>query len=366
MRDPYKIMVWGPGSLGLVAIWEILQSPAFELVGVRAYSDSKEGIDVGDLIGIDPVGIRATTNLQSLAAIECDCIIYTARDVGTFHTDDEILMLLASGRNVITPLPYQNAHLFRDKAFLKKLEMACQTGSSVFHAPGVDPDLISERVLLSLTGACTDIRYLNLREFWDCDPLDPSLLEVIGFGKSVEEAHASPMAAAVAVNFLKSVSYTTEHILGVKYDRVEAKHDYFTTPKDIDGKIFVKAGTVGRLTHRYECYVDARGAKPFFSMEYNLIMNDDMLPDDVQPDQNWIAIIEGRPSLKMAIDIKASMETGEKYYNIGNLKTLPGNHATIAPCLQTVPFVVNAAPGLLPSRGPSLHWMEDIRAFENR
>ena len=44
--------------MGQVAIWEVLQSDAFELVGVRSYSESKEGVDVGTLMGIDPVGIK--------------------------------------------------------------------------------------------------------------------------------------------------------------------------------------------------------------------------------------------------------------------------------------------------------------------
>ena len=150
MRDPYKVMVYGPGKMGSVAIWEALQSPAFELVGVRVYSDAKNGKDVGELLGLEPTGIKASNDEAELAAIDCDCIIYTALDMGNFNTDDEVLALLASGRNIVTPLPYQNAHLFREQAFLDKLDAACAAGNSVFHATGIDPDVISERVLICL------------------------------------------------------------------------------------------------------------------------------------------------------------------------------------------------------------------------
>lgn len=364
MRNPYRVMVWGPGSMGTAAIWEILQSPAFELVGVRVYSDSKNGKDIGEILGLDPIGIIASNDLDYLKTIECDCIFYTARDVGTFHTDDEIFDLLSSGFNVITPLPYQNAHLVRDQEFLDKLDAVCKKGCSVFHAPGVDPDLISERVLLSLTGACHDIKAISLREFWDCAPLDPLTLEAVGFGKPREQAKAE--SDVMGVNFLNSVAYTTEAVLGVKYDRIVENHQYVVTPEDIDGPIPIKAGTVGRLAFGYDCYIDAKGDKPFFSMQYNAVLGDKFLPPDVEPDQTWIATIEGRPSLKMAIDLKASIETGEKYLEVGNVQTLPGNHATMAPCFQAVPFVLKAEPGLLPSFGPSLHWIEDIRMFESR
>lgn len=84
MKSPYKVMVWGPGKMGMVAIWEVLQSDAFELVGDRAYSECKEGVDVGTLMGIDPIGIKATTDADKLLAQDCDCIIYTALDTPSF------------------------------------------------------------------------------------------------------------------------------------------------------------------------------------------------------------------------------------------------------------------------------------------
>ncbi|WP_408065744.1 hypothetical protein [Zoogloea dura] len=96
-------MVWGPGRMGSLCIWEISHSPAFELVGVRAYSESKCGVDAGDLVGIAPMGITLTCDVDALLRIDCDCIVYTAHDEGRYHTDDEILMLLAAGKNVVTP-----------------------------------------------------------------------------------------------------------------------------------------------------------------------------------------------------------------------------------------------------------------------
>src|SRR6187200_3695981 len=45
VRRPYRLIVFGPGGLGSVCIWEAAQSPAFELVGVRAYTEAKNGVD---------------------------------------------------------------------------------------------------------------------------------------------------------------------------------------------------------------------------------------------------------------------------------------------------------------------------------
>src|SRR5689334_23690908 len=143
MSVRYKVIVWGPDGLGSIAIWEILQSPAFELVGVRTYGDAKNDKDVGTLFALPATGIKMTNDVAQLLQMEADVILLTGCDLETFNTDDEICELLASGFNVITPLPYQNAFLFRDRNFLLKLVEACKKGRSVFHATGIDPDVIS-------------------------------------------------------------------------------------------------------------------------------------------------------------------------------------------------------------------------------
>jgi 2,4-diaminopentanoate dehydrogenase len=366
MQRPYKLIVWGLGRMGNICIWETTQSPAFELVGVRTYNEAKEGQDAGELIGIEPLGIKATANVDALLALECDCIVMTARDRGTFHTDDEILRLLAAGKNVVTVLPYQNAHLSRDEVFVQKLKDACKQGKSVFHASGIDPDLISDRILLGLTGACADIKSIKLQEMWDCSFAEEGPLKYIGFGLPPEVGQKNTVTQVIPKNFLMAILRTVEHQLGVKYDRVVATHDYITTPVAIEKPFLIPAGTVGRAVHRVEGFVDAIGPEPFFTMEYNWLIGDTMLPEGVHPGQYYLAKIEGRPSLTMTLDFKASHQNDDRYYEIGNMKVEPSYVATVVPCMQAIPHICAAEPGILPSFGPSLHWMQDLRESARR
>ncbi|MGH3584041.1 MAG: dihydrodipicolinate reductase, partial [Mycobacterium sp.] len=48
-----------------------------ELVGVRVYSEAKDGRDAGELIGRPPVGVTATTDTAAILALDADCVIYT-------------------------------------------------------------------------------------------------------------------------------------------------------------------------------------------------------------------------------------------------------------------------------------------------
>jgi hypothetical protein len=46
MPDILRVIVWGPGGLGGVAVWEVARLKSLDLVGVRAFSSDKVGRDV--------------------------------------------------------------------------------------------------------------------------------------------------------------------------------------------------------------------------------------------------------------------------------------------------------------------------------
>lgn len=361
MRDPYKVIVWGPGRMGGISIWEILNNPAFELVGVRVYSDSKNGRDAGELVGVQPTGVIATNSVEEILKVECDCVIYTAHDEGIYHTDDEILTILAAGKNIVTPLPYQNLQFYRDGEFIEKIQQACADGNSTFYADGIDPHLIPNRILLGLTGGNADVKAIKLQEHWDCSEAEQGPLQYIGFGMPPEEAEQITVSQDMARNFMNGIVYSAEKVLGVRYDRVVATHDYIPTPVDIDKPFPIKAGTVGRITHRLEGFVDAIGELPLFTIEYHWLIGDGMLPEGVEPGQYYVGTIEGRPSLKMTLNYSVSNYSGERLFKLGNLDVEPSYVATIMPCIQAIPLVCKAQPGLMESLDPSINWKQDFR-----
>lgn len=360
--DPYRVVVYGPGKMGSVAVWELARRADFRVVGVRGYSPSKHGRDVGELLGVDPLGVAITTDADAALEIDCDCVLYCGRDTGDNNTDEEILGLLRSGRNVVTPIPYNNAALWREPEFNARLSRACRDGSASFHATGLSPDLVSERLALSLTGMCTDLRSLTIRENWPVAGLDPALLGLVGIGMPVDQAQELPAGAMISKNILWSVGRSMERALGVAFDRVEERHDFVPTEVDVAvAGVVAAAGTVGRVTHRFAGWVDAIGAEPFFGLELNWYLGTENLPDGIRPGEYWVVEMDGTPSARMVIDLRASLADRRRHYEIGAVRTDPGYHGTIAACMQAIPHVVAAGPGVLPSFAAPLHWRRDLR-----
>lgn len=108
-------------------------------------------------------------------------------------------------------------------------------------------------------------------------------------------------------------------------------------------------------------WVNSISPDPFFTIEVNWLIGNGMLPEGVAPGQYYVGTIEGRPSIRMALDLKVSHKNDDRVYRIGNMEVEPSYVATLVPCLQAIPHVCAAQPGVLPSFGPSLHWMADLR-----
>jgi 4-hydroxy-tetrahydrodipicolinate reductase len=348
--------------MGSVAIWELTRRREFELVGVRGYNPDKKGQDPGELIGVDPVGVAITTDLDDALAIDCDCVLYTARDMGNNNTDDEILRLLATGRNVVTPIPYNNATLWREPEFTARLAAACHTGGSSFHSTGMSPDMISERIALALTGMSTQLKTFTIRENWPVAGLDPVLLQAVGIGTSIAQAEQNPVPAIISKNILWSVGRSAEQAFAVDFDDVAETHEFFPSPVDVDVHgVTAAEGTVGRVTHRFRGWVHEIGPDPLFTLELNWYLGKENLPAGIQAGEYWVVEMEGVPSARMVIDLRTSLNSEQRTYKLGNIHTDPGYHATIAACMQAIPHVIAAEPGIVPTFAAPLHWKADLR-----
>ena len=60
----YRVVQWATGMVGQESILGILAHPELELVGCWVHSAEKAGKDVGEICGIDPVGVIATNDVD--------------------------------------------------------------------------------------------------------------------------------------------------------------------------------------------------------------------------------------------------------------------------------------------------------------
>ena len=60
----YRVIQWGIGNVGTVALRHFAHNPVFDVVGVLCNRAEKVGRDAGELVGTAPIDVRATADKE--------------------------------------------------------------------------------------------------------------------------------------------------------------------------------------------------------------------------------------------------------------------------------------------------------------
>jgi 2,4-diaminopentanoate dehydrogenase len=355
--DPILVAVWGPGTIGTAAIREIAQLPHLELVGVRAFSDAKAGQDAGELAGLGPLGVSATTRDEDILAAKPDCVVHAPRDIGDWRADDEIVQLLEAGINVVTVLPYQYPRARGDDAH-ERFDAAGRRGGATLYGTGINPGFMFERLAMAATGLSNGVKHVQLNEYVNVEHITGTaeFLGAMGFGMATAEPAAVEMVAGTVGNYLTPYLHSSAEKIGLTVDRIERTDQHLPTPQDLDipGLFTLKAGTAGLVSFKWTAFCDG---EPRLTTQVKWYATDLMRPEEAKDhgDDFWVIEIDGRPSVRLLVEIQGTLD---------GARTHPDNPthvsmlSTAIPAIQAIPDVVAADPGVLLAGGPQFHYRE--------
>ena len=182
----YRVIQWATGNVGRAAMEGVLAHPQLELVGCWVHSADKEGIDVGTLLGRDPIGVAATTDVDALLALDADAVLYSP----LFADPEVVTRILRSGKDVVTPLGW----FYPDEAERSTFDALAKEAGVTLHGTGIHPGGITERfplVISALSGSITHVRaeeFSDIRTYGAVDVIRDWML----FGTTPEQAATSP------------------------------------------------------------------------------------------------------------------------------------------------------------------------------
>jgi 4-hydroxy-tetrahydrodipicolinate reductase len=337
---PYRVIQWSTGNVGKLSLRAILNNPELELVGLWVSSDAKAGRDAGELCGMPPVGVKATTDADALIAMQADCVSYNATaDLRPGEATDDLCRMLESGKNVVStsivPLVYPPA---ANADIVARLEEACRKGGTSCYTNGIDPGFANDALPILLLSACEKVRSVRIMEIVNYATYNqPTVLfDTMGFAKPMDH---TPLLLVPGVLTLAwgSTVHMIAAALGAKLDGIEEKVDRratdtaFTIPPGP-----VPAGTMAAL--RFEVQGMVKG-RPAVIVEHVTRLRDEDCPEWPQPTGSgcYRILIEGSPSMTCELTLEG--EDGD--HNTGGLV------ATAARMLNAIPAVCAAKPGLL-------------------
>ena len=184
---PIRVVQWATGGVGKAAIEGVLSHPDLELVGCWVHSDTKHGVDVGEILGIDPIGVLATSSMDEILAMEADAVVYSP----LIPNRDEVAAILRSGKNVVTPVGW----FYPGESDGAPLSAACAEGGATLHGTGINPGGITELHPLMFSALSSAVTFVRGEEFSDIRTYNaPDVVRhIMMFGGKPEEAMGGPM-----------------------------------------------------------------------------------------------------------------------------------------------------------------------------
>ncbi len=328
--EPYRIIQWATGNIGLRSLRAVIEHPSMELVGLYVYSDDKVGRDAGDLCGTAPTGVIASRNIDEMVALEADCVLYMPQIMDI----DEVCRLLESGKNIVTTRGEFHRPASLDPLLRERVEMACQRGQSSIHSTGSSPGFISDAMPLLLTSLQRRLDCLTINEFADLSQRNsPELLfDIMGFGKDPSEFDERRFSYGRQA-FGPSLELVAD-ALSIPLDSVEATGSVAVARRTVElAAGTLKAGTVG--AQRMEV-TGVRQERPLLRFAATWYCTDDLDPSWSLRDTGWRIQVAGDTPLDVDIHFPVP---ADEYPAVS-----PGYTAHRA--VNAVPVVCAAVPGI--------------------
>jgi 2,4-diaminopentanoate dehydrogenase len=331
-----RVIQWAAGGVGRAAMEGVLDHPDLELVGCWVHSADKHGIDLGTLVGRERIGVAATNDAEALLATEADCVVYSP----LFADPTVVSRLLESGKNVVTPLGW----FYPPDDERARFDDVCRAAGVTLHGTGIHPGGITERFPLVISALSGSVRHVRAEEFSDIRTYGaPDVIrDWMLFGTTPDQARTSIMADALGAGFRQSVWMLAAE-LGFDLDpHLRTTQDVAVATAPIDSPIGpIAPGLVAAQRFRWEGLVDG---EPVISAAVNWLMGEDHL------DPPWEF---GSGGERFEVEITGDPGTLVTFKKLhpesiaAGLARNPGIVATALHCVNAVPYVVAARPGLL-------------------
>jgi hypothetical protein len=328
-----RVVQWTTGNVAKRSVRAIVTRPDLELVGCFAWSPDKVGKDVGELCGIDPLGVQATDDVDALLALRPDCVVYNPM----WHSTDEVVRILEAGVNVVSTAAFINGRgLGADR---QRIADACTKGDASMFGTGISPGWV-ELMAIVTAQICDRIDKVSIHEASDTTLYDSPTTETpAGFGRPIDDPELPGMAAQGTAVFGEAVALLAD-ALGIELDAIVCEAEYAQTTEDlVMASWTIPAGHVAGVAASWQGRV---GDRTVIELTVRWKKGQTLDPDWTI-NEGHVIQIDGRPTVKTTLeylpppDFEAT--TFEDFMVLGMIMTA-------MPAINAIPLVVAAPPGI--------------------
>ena len=336
-----RLVQWTTGNVGKRSVRSIVGHPDLELVGCYAWSADKVGRDVGELCGVDPVGLAATDDVDALLALKPDCVVYNPM----WPDVDELVRILESGANVVSTAAFVTGHA--NPGDRERILDACERGGSSMFGTGISPGFV-ELMGIAAANVCDRIDKITIAEASDTTLYDsPDTERPAGFGRPIDDPELPGMAAVGTAVFGEAVALVAD-ALGIELDEIVCEAEYARTTEDVVMDSWtIEAGCVAGVAASWQGRVGGRTVVEL-SVRWK---KGQTLDPDWQIEEGHVITVEGRPTVRVRLEYLPPPDFEATTF--ADFMVL-GMIMTAMPAINAIPHVVAAPPGIVTYTGVPL------------
>ena len=323
--EKVKVILWGLGAMGSGMAEMLLEKKGVEIVGVVGRG-AKIGKSMYDYLSVERGGrpdVIIGTPEEVIKEKAAD-IVLCCTDSFTKTAFERLKFVLEKKINVVSSAEEMSYPMAQSPKLAAELDrIAKENGVSIL-GTGINPGLIMDLLVVIMTGCCKDVSHIVSRRVNSLSPFGPVVMKEQGIGITAEEFKKGVEAGTLSghVGFHESIHMIADAI-GWKVDKVTQSMEPIIT--EVDRKSphgFAKSGNVAGVAMKGYGHV---GGELKIEMDH---------PQQIEPEQVGVktgdyVIIKGTPDINMV-----------------NSPEVPGGIGTVAMCVNMIPHVINARPGL--------------------
>ena len=325
-KETVKVVIWGFGAMGSGMVKMISSKKGFEITGVCDRNPEIVGKSIYDVLALKKPknDVIVQPNIELVVKKDICDVVILATDSFTKKAYPKIEWLIRQGVNVISTAEEMSYPKANEPELAEKIDKLAKKYQVTVLGTGVNPGMMMDVLAIALTGIMAEVESIEISRVNSLSPFGVTVMEEQGVGITVDDFNARMKKNELSghVGFKESVGLMSES-LGLNITRFEQTMAPIVTKVDRKSPYgFAKSGDVAGVDMNAIAYVDG---KPMIKLHH---------PQQIEPQLAGVETgdyitLNGSPLVQMAIKPEVD-----------------GGIGTIAICVNMIPHVINARPGL--------------------
>ena len=320
MTRKIKTIHYGIGSIGS-RIARVALERDVEIVGAIDRDQGKVGRDLGEVIGIGkPLGVVVSDDPKTvLSTSEADIVLHSTTSL-LREVRPQIIEAIEAGLNVISTCEELAYPYARHPEIAEEIDVLAKRHGVTVLGTGVNPGFIMDTLVIALTAVCQSVDRIQVTRVIDPSRRRLPLQRKVGLGLTLDEFERRREEGSVGhIGLLESMAMTAS-ALGWELDAMEETVDPVIVQTRLrGGSIELGEGKLAGIRQVGRGFKDGR---EIITLDLQMYVGAEDYYDHI--------VIEGTPKIDLTIR-----------------DGLPGDMATAAIVVNSIPRVIDAEPGLM-------------------